>query len=305
MVSPIFITAPGLVSFAVLRAWMASGREIREIWARESGPKGGALLRFSALGVPIRILRPPFEQLPAVSEGADALFTVLTFQIVPEELLERFGSRALNLHPALLPAMRGPAPRQAMLWENSADRYGGLTVHVLEREIDRGPIVAQRAVPPGDGESWMSWEERLAGAAAELFTDDVPKYLSGDTRSRSQADGSGFYRTARADEFVVTQEKSAAAVRRLLESQRGAPTVCRPEGGFRGGPPIVFVTRFQSILGPPQSRLPLCGRRYVELDVADARVRLERPGLMHNWEELAALARTRRAALEIGRSNAI
>lgn len=68
-----------------------------------------------------------------------------------------YRDRILNVHPSLLPAFPGlHAQRQA--WEYGA-KVSGCTVHLVDDELDHGPVVVQRAVPVREGAD----AERLAG----------------------------------------------------------------------------------------------------------------------------------------------
>lgn len=69
--------------------------------------------------------------------------------------LHAYRNRILNIHPALLPkfggqGMYGERVHRAVL--ESGDTVSGVTVHLVDEEYDRGPIVAQAEVPvlPGD-----------------------------------------------------------------------------------------------------------------------------------------------------------
>ena len=70
--------------------------------------------------------------------------------------VEAFPNRILNIHPALLPSFPGlHGQRQA--WEYGV-KVSGCTVHLVDLELDHGPIVVQRAVPVLAGDD----DERLA-----------------------------------------------------------------------------------------------------------------------------------------------
>ena len=69
--------------------------------------------------------------------------------------LGAYRNRILNVHPALLPkfggqGMYGERVHRAVL--ESGDSVSGVTVHLVDEEYDRGPVVAQAEVPvlPGD-----------------------------------------------------------------------------------------------------------------------------------------------------------
>jgi len=50
----------------------------------------------------------------------------------------------MNVHPALLPAFPGLDAQKAA-WEHGA-KVSGATVHFVDEDLDRGPIIAQAAV---------------------------------------------------------------------------------------------------------------------------------------------------------------
>ncbi len=87
-----------------------------------------------------------------------------------------FRERILNVHPSLLPAFPGAnAVRDALDW---GARMTGATVHLVDEEVDHGPIVLQEAVPvlPGDDEGSLherikEVEHRLYPVAARLLAE--------------------------------------------------------------------------------------------------------------------------------------
>ncbi len=97
-------------------------------------------------------------------------------RIVTSELLSRFPNRVLNIHPALLPAFRGvDAQAQAAAYGVT---IAGATVHLVDAEVDHGPIVVQAAVPirPGEGADVvrariLAQEHRIYPYALQLFAE--------------------------------------------------------------------------------------------------------------------------------------
>jgi phosphoribosylglycinamide formyltransferase-1 len=66
--------------------------------------------------------------------------------LVPENILEQFAGRIINIHPALLPSyggkgMYGDAVHKAVL-ENK-DKESGITIHYLNKYYDMGDIIFQ------------------------------------------------------------------------------------------------------------------------------------------------------------------
>ncbi len=76
---------------------------------------------------------------------------------------------ALNLHPSLLPAYRGPEP---LFWQfRAGEQATGVTVHRMTEALDAGDIVAQARSPLPDGIRGVEADGQLAGVAADLLVD--------------------------------------------------------------------------------------------------------------------------------------
>ena len=70
-------------------------------------------------------------------------------QIIGRRVIDIGKLGCINLHAALLPALRGPEPCFRALERNQMET--GLTVHLVDEEIDTGPILhqEQRQIVPG------------------------------------------------------------------------------------------------------------------------------------------------------------
>ena len=92
-----------------------------------------------------------------------------------EPFLSAFPDRILNIHPSLLPAFPGlHAIRRA--FEHGV-RITGCTVHVVDRELDHGRIVAQEAVRVEDDDTLETLEARIHEAEHRLYPAAVRRYL--------------------------------------------------------------------------------------------------------------------------------
>lgn len=80
-------------------------------------------------------------------------------RILGAPVLEEFGGRIINTHPALLPAFKGAhAVRDAL---EHGVRITGSTVHVVDAGVDTGRIIAQVAVPVALDDTEESLHERI------------------------------------------------------------------------------------------------------------------------------------------------
>ncbi|MGI4879626.1 MAG: phosphoribosylglycinamide formyltransferase [Janthinobacterium lividum] len=71
-------------------------------------------------------------------------------RLLSEGFVERWAGRMVNIHPSLLPAHKGLDVHEGVL--AAGDTVTGCTVHLVTRDLDGGPILAQVrvAVLPGD-----------------------------------------------------------------------------------------------------------------------------------------------------------
>jgi phosphoribosylglycinamide formyltransferase-1 len=92
-------------------------------------------------------------------------------------LLRAFPGRILNVHPALLPAFPGvKAQRQAL---EHGVKVSGATVHLVDENLDAGPIVAQEAVPVRSSDTEESLAARILEAEHRIYPRAVRALLEG------------------------------------------------------------------------------------------------------------------------------
>ena len=92
--------------------------------------------------------------------------------LVGQGILDAFPNRILNIHPALLPSFPGLHGQQ-QAWEHGV-KVSGCTVHLVDLELDHGPIVVQRTVPVIEGDD----EDRLSARILEQEHLAYPQALS-------------------------------------------------------------------------------------------------------------------------------
>ena len=71
-------------------------------------------------------------------------------------VVREYAGRIINIHPALLPDFGGEGMYGARVHEAviaSGARESGVTVHLVDNEYDRGPIIAQWRVPVEKGDT--------------------------------------------------------------------------------------------------------------------------------------------------------
>ena len=74
------------------------------------------------------------------------VFVVASYgKILPKKLLDIPRRGTVNMHPSLLPRLRGPSPiRSAIL---NDEKSTGVSIMLLDEKMDHGPLIAQKRVP--------------------------------------------------------------------------------------------------------------------------------------------------------------
>lgn len=91
-----------------------------------------------------------------------------------------FSNRILNIHPSLLPAFPGlDAQKQALEY---GVKFSGCTVHLVDEQLDHGPILQQAVVPvlPDDTEASLS--ARILTEEHRVYAEALALLVRGDFR---------------------------------------------------------------------------------------------------------------------------
>ncbi len=125
-----------------------------------------ALERAQKAGIPARCVSPKdysdrqtFNQalLDAVNSYQVDLIVLAGFLVViPEQMIERYENRIINIHPSLIPAFCGTGYYGLKVHEAALARgvkVVGATVHFVDKGTDTGPIILQKAVDVQEGDT--------------------------------------------------------------------------------------------------------------------------------------------------------
>ena len=120
-----------------------------------------------------------------LAREVDVVVNAGYMRVLTGTFAEAFEGRWLNVHPALLPAFPGAhAVADALAW---GAKVTGVTVHLVDEQVDHGPIVAQEAIEIRDDDDWDSLEERVHEVEHRLLPAAVKALLDG----RLDVDGRG------------------------------------------------------------------------------------------------------------------
>ena len=117
--------------------------------------------------------------------GAEVFVLVAYGKILPKSVIDLSPNGILNVHPSLLPKLRGPSPVRSAILEDHKET--GVTIMLIDEKMDHGPILIQEKYAP---EVWppnaRELDEFLFARGGSMLADALPKYLSGDLVSVEQ-----------------------------------------------------------------------------------------------------------------------
>jgi phosphoribosylglycinamide formyltransferase-1 len=89
--------------------------------------------------------------------------------------VDAFPNRILNIHPSLLPKYPGLHPQQQALDDGATE--SGATVHVVDKDLDAGPVVLQAAVPVMPGDTADILAARILEVEHQLYPRAIQRVL--------------------------------------------------------------------------------------------------------------------------------
>ena len=126
------------------------------------------------------------EVVAKLKESGCALFVVAAYgKIIPQPILDIPKYKTLNMHPSLLPQLRGMSPIRSAILEDIHPT--GVSIMELTAGIDEGPVLAQEVATL---ETWpilgRNLDEHLARQGGALLSDVIPKWINGEIEAKEQ-----------------------------------------------------------------------------------------------------------------------
>lgn len=139
------------------------------------------------LGLSLRqpdVLQGRAELAQLAELAPDLILTAAYGKIFRGRLLALPRLGCYNLHPSLLPELRGLSPATCSILRG--DAVTGVTLYRMVEAVDAGPIVAQAEVAIAPRETGGALLERLGGIGADLVSRALPALAAGGLPERAQ-----------------------------------------------------------------------------------------------------------------------
>lgn len=184
------------IAVASLKALVESGLKPELVVTQPDRPAGrGNILTPPAVKVYAQSVGIEVVQIEKVTDefvrslaptNWDCFVLVAFGMILPQRLLDIPRLGTVNMHPSLLPKLRGPSPIRSAILTNQRDAVG-VTVMLIDEKMDHGPILAQRDIAlPQWPVMGRELDVLLAEAGGQLLAETLPRYVSGEITPQQQ-----------------------------------------------------------------------------------------------------------------------
>jgi methionyl-tRNA formyltransferase len=121
----------------------------------------------------------------ALAEQKADVFIVAAYgKILPKKILDIPPKGVLNVHPSLLPHLRGSSPIESAILRD--EKETGVSIMLLDEEMDHGPILAAEKLTIGEWPTAPELERTLGEKGGRLLASILPQWLAGTIKAAPQ-----------------------------------------------------------------------------------------------------------------------
>jgi methionyl-tRNA formyltransferase len=212
---------------------VSGGHEVLAVYTQPDKPAGrgrglvSSAVKKAALdyGSPVwqpPSLQPPEERERLASLRPEVIIVAAFGLLLPQNILDIPPLGCLNIHPSLLPRHRGPSPVAAAIL--AGDEITGVSIMLLDKGMDTGPLLAQQVVTISPQDTTGSLTAKLAQLGGQLLMQTLPLWLEGKLTPQPQDNEKATYSR------LITKEEGE------LDWQRPAIELWRKVRAFQPWP---------------------------------------------------------------------
>ena len=125
------------------------------------------------------------EAINIIKEKSADIFIVVGYgKILPQKLIDLPKHKTLNIHTSLLPLYRGPTPVQGPIL--NGDKETGISIIVVDSDVDHGPIVSQEKYIISGNETEPELTKILFTRGGEILAEILPEWIKGNITPTEQ-----------------------------------------------------------------------------------------------------------------------
>ena len=166
--------------------------------------------------------------------GAAAGVLIAFGKIIPQSTIDLFPKGIINIHPSLLPKLRGPTPVETAILEGLSET--GVSLMGLSAKMDAGPVYLQSRVGLDGSQTKPELARKLLSEGTKLLLDNLEYILDGTLEP-------------------IPQDAAEATYTKLL---------AKPDGWIDFDEPAEIIERkVRAFLGFPRTRAKVFGQEIV------------------------------------------
>jgi methionyl-tRNA formyltransferase len=181
-----------------LRALVLAGYQIAAVVASHNdgisrNRRGLEILDVAhAYHIPVLLPNKPLSVKAKLDKlGAEAAILVAYGRIIPQEIIDLFPKGIINIHPSLLPKLRGSTPVETAILNGLEET--GVSLMKLTAEMDAGPIYAQKKISLKGMETKLELAQLLLNEGCDLLIANLDRILSSELKPKVQDETEATY----------------------------------------------------------------------------------------------------------------
>ena len=188
------------------------------------GARGKALVpsavKTEALSLGLKVLQ--FDHLGSEARAAvgecncDTLLCFAYGRLFGPKFLSLFSSESLNIHPSLLPLLRGPSPIQGAILSQATRT--GISIQRIAKTMDTGDILASLTFDLEGDETTYSLTNKVAELAPKLAIDTLSSLKMGQAQFKQQVGDATYTSLITPEMSVLDFQKTAKELHAQIRS---------------------------------------------------------------------------------------
>lgn len=166
---------------------------------------------------PIKLKQESAEILDEVKP--DLILVASYRQFIQNDMLEYPKYRCLNVHPSILPDLRGATPMPMAILNGYEET--GVTVQIMGEEMDAGDVLGVRKWDLGVRETTETLTDRAGKEASELLGEILPRLIDGSIKPHPQDHSKATFcyeKDISKENAEIDWDKSAVEVDRMIRA---------------------------------------------------------------------------------------
>ncbi len=147
----------------------------------------------------------------------DLIVVVAFGQIISKEIIDIPKYGCINVHPSMLPLLRGATPLQGAILQGLSET--GITIMLMDEKMDHGPILAQLRLPLEEDETYVSLAEKTIDLGRTLLIDTIKKWVAATITPQVQDHTKAtFTKLLKKDTGKITPDMSVMQAQRMIRA---------------------------------------------------------------------------------------